>query len=235
MSDPDIRHGFSPQVQSYVDGELAAAEREEFRRAMAGDPMLRAEVERLVALKQCLREAWPVRDADMPRARYGRVGLWASAAALLVGIAVGFLLAQAVPGRAPALGQMAELGSRADVTRVLLHVGTADTSAMNEALLSARYILDDFAESRRPLRIHVVANGPGLDLLRLDRTSHAEQIATLERDYPNIQFVACQNTIERVEDRSKQPVTLLPQALRVDSGVADIARKRAVGWLYIGV
>ncbi|KAA3623855.1 MAG: hypothetical protein DWQ08_11010 [Proteobacteria bacterium] len=232
MNEKTIPGEFDCQVQAYVDGELAAEERTEFRRRLRSSPALRAELERLSAMRRCLQEAFPASPVPAaPRVQPARS--WSTAAALLVGLALGFLAAQfASDGGAR---NLTAFDSGNEMTRVLLHVGSGDADAMGEALTSARYILDDFAELGRAVRVHVVANGPGLDIYRPGVTLFAKQIDEMERAYPNIQFVACQNTIERVEKRTQQPVALLPGVLRVDSGVADIARKRASGWLYIGV
>jgi hypothetical protein len=155
----------------------------------------------------------------------------AIAASLVIGLAIGFTVAKFPIGD----GSAAPLVADEAMTRVLLHVGTNDRDAMDEALASARYILEDFSRTGRAVRVHIVANGPGLDIFRRSVSPFADTIKELETEYSNVQFVACQNTIEKVEKRLRKPVVLLPEVLRVDSGIADIARKRARGWLYIGV
>lgn len=225
--------GVDPRAQAFVDNELDDDERAEFHRRVNEEPALAAEVRRLAAMKDALRDAYattPVATPAVPSRRGGRRTA-ALAATLVVGVMLGFgaaRLGSTSPPAAPDAGATV-------MTRVLLHVGRDDASAMAEALTSARYILEDFAASGRPVRVHVVANGPGLDLFRRGVTPFAGRIGELERLFANIQFVACQNTIDKVEKRLGEPVVLLPEVLRVDSGVADIARKRAGGWLYIGV
>lgn len=226
--------GVDPRVQAFVDSELDDDERAEFRRRMSDEPALAAEVRRLASIKNALRDAYattPVATPAVPSRRGGRRAA-ALAAMLVVGVMLGFGATRLGSSSPPPAGP--DAGATA-MTRVLLHVGRDDAAAMAEALTSARYILEDFAASGRPVRVHVVANGPGLDLFRRGVTPFAGRIGELERRFANIQFVACQNTIDKVEKRLGEPVVLLPEVLRVDSGVADIARKRAGGWLYIGV
>lgn len=227
---------FDPQVQAYLDGELDAGERLAFERRVGEDPALAAEVERLARLKQQVRSAFALPDDAAGQRVAPRHGRWraAVAAALVFGMALGFALAHLT--RPPDPGSPLVAGEATDVmTRVLLHVGTNDPDEVRGALTSARYILDDFADAGRSVRVHVVANGRGLDMFRREVTSFAAEIRELEQQYANIQFVTCQNTIDRFERAHRRPVQLLPGVLRVDSIVADIARKRVQGWLYIGV
>ncbi len=227
---------FELMAQAYVDDELAAEDRGAFQGLLAGDAEKARYVDGLVSLKLELREAFPI-DADTgigsehPR-RAGSAT--AIAASLVAGLACGWLLATNWYESASTLLAELELAS-SHSTRVLLHIGSRDQQSMSQALENARYILDHHKESGNPVRVHLVANGPGLDILRADETPYADSIGSMVRQYPNLQFVACQNTIDRFEKENKRAVRLLPEVLRVDSGVADIVRKRARGWLYIGV
>ncbi len=226
---------FDGELQAYVDGELDALERRAFERRMRDDATLADDVARLQELKQVVREAYAVAPAGMPlRERRPPRTRLAVAAALLVGLLVGYFATGLARDGAALTGLAARVGD-GTMTRVLLHVGSNDPDVMREALTSARYILSDFADSRRRVRVHVVANGKGLDMFRRSVTTLADEIRELERTYSNIQFVTCQNTIDRFEREKHQRVDLLPEVLRVDSIVADIARKRVQGWLYIGV
>ncbi len=230
----DADAGLEQQLHAYVDDELAPEERAALECRFAAEPRLVERIRQLDALKRDIRDAYPVAMGLIARSQpYRRLGL--AAAALLAGVLIGLGIGRAGDpgGAAPAVAVVA--GAEDSMTRVLLHVGSGDAEAMGEALTSARYILEDFARDGRAVRVHVVANGPGLNLLRRNASPFADRIRELEGDFANVQFVACQNTIDRVEKNTGEPVRLLPEVLRVDSGVAEIARKRARGWLYIGV
>ena len=229
---PDLG-AFDPDAQRYVDGEMTATERREFEERMSGDQHLAADVAHLSTLKRRLREAYPL--VQRPRIRRGvsRTRM-AVAVALLAGVALGFCLSLFLPA-GDASRPLTDQTPAETMTRVLLHVSTDDPVSVREAFTSARYILDDFADSGKPVRVHVVANGRGLHVFRRSVTRFGDDIRELERNYSNIQFVTCQNTINRFEKEERRQVDLLPEVMRVDSIVADIARKRVQGWVYIGV
>ncbi len=234
MKGTDGDAGLEQHLHAYVDDELAPEERAAVECRIAAEPGLGERIRRLRGLKRSLRDAYPALETPMRgRPRRGP-GIGLAAAALVAGVMIGLGIGR-VGGARPAPTAVAVSEVAEPMTRVLLHVGSGNAEAMSEALASARYILEDFAREARPVRVHVVANGPGLNLLRRDATPFAERIRRLEGDFANVQFVACQNTIDRLEEKRGEPVRLLPEVLRVDSGVAEIARKRARGWLYIGV
>ena len=110
---------------------------------------------------------------------------------------------------------------------------TTQRERMDEALASTETVLNHYLAEDNDVRVQVIANGPGLRLLTSD-SPYSERISQLDNRYANVQFVACQNTIDRLRKKTRRDVHLLPEVLRVDSGVADITRKRRNGWLYIG-
>jgi intracellular sulfur oxidation DsrE/DsrF family protein len=224
---------FDADAQNYVDGEMTVAERREFENRMRSDQRLATEVAHLSTLRRRLREAYPLVDRHRVRRGVSRARMTV-AVALIVGVAVGYCLSLFLPS-GDAFRVVADQAPAESMTRVLLHVSTDDPVSVREAFTSARYILDDFAYSGKPVRVHVVANGRGLHVFRRSVTRFGEEIRELERTYSNIQFVTCQNTIDRFEKEEHRQVDLLPEVMRVDSIVADIARKRVQGWVYIGV
>jgi intracellular sulfur oxidation DsrE/DsrF family protein len=48
-------------------------------------------------------------------------------------------------------------------------------------------------------------------------------------------FVACQNTIDRLKREQGVIAQLLPEAVVIDSAVAQIMRRQQQGWAYIQV
>ena len=76
--------------------------------------------------------------------------------------------------------------------------------------------------------IEVVVHGKALALLLGKNKEMADRLADLARE--GVVFAACENTMK------KQGVTkdqLLPFAMTVDAGVAEVVRKQEVGWSYV--
>ncbi|MDA8361843.1 MAG: hypothetical protein M0Z44_07650 [Gammaproteobacteria bacterium] len=125
--------------------------------------------------------------------------------------------------------------AQASVTRVLFHLDSNDPDQMREVLRESASLLARYRAEGRLAKVEVLADGPGLALLRAHTTPFAARIARLQAQYPNLIFAACQNTIDRLARRKGIHAHLLPQAVIVPSAIAEIVHLQHLGWTYIRV
>lgn len=124
--------------------------------------------------------------------------------------------------------------SIADSTmKVLIHVSQANAAHSPETLDEIENLVRYYNEQHQSARVEVVINAGGLDLVRADITRFAERIRRMQRDYDNLTFAACQNTIDRLKREQGITARLLPGVTVIDSGVAQIMRRQQQGWAYI--
>lgn len=106
---------------------------------------------------------------------------------------------------------------------------TSDGSDQWEAVLNN---VDNVRKALGPdsTQVEVVmhAKGIGLALSETDAADLQRRVSELAR--AGVVFAACANTLEK---RNLSREALLPQAVVVDSGVAEIVRKQEQGWAYI--
>lgn len=76
--------------------------------------------------------------------------------------------------------------------------------------------------------IALVTHGKGLGLVMGGTEARQQQMKKLSDG--GVGFVACENTMRRKNVTRDQ---LMPFALTVDSGVAEVVRKQEQGWSYI--
>lgn len=234
-------------VNAFVDGELAADERQELLAAAAESDQLRQRICEAVQLKEMVRAAYPLKEpATTPRRgrdNYRRPGWSAMAAGLgAVTLAATLLLQEWEPAdrmaaviQTPVQLQDAGYEQPESRTRVVFHVSSADPEAARELLDQVELVLREYAESNRPLKVEVIANNQGLRLLQQGRSPVAERIRQLDERYQNLMFAACGNTLERLRRETGEPIRILPQAVIVQSGVSFVARRQREGWAYIKV
>jgi len=117
--------------------------------------------------------------------------------------------------------------------KVLIHVSQADAARSPETLDEIENLVRFYREQHQSARVEVVINAGGLDLVRADTTRFAERIRRMQRDYDNLTFAACQNTIDRLKREHGITARLLPGVTVIDSGVAQIMRRQQQGWAYI--
>ncbi len=131
-------------------------------------------------------------------------------------------------GRAPATADNGEM-------RVVFHVQDVVETTAAELLNEVEGLLRDFRLRGEAVRVEVVAHGEGLALLRSDLSGQGERIASMAEEWPQLAFVACLNTIDRLKNEQGIDVVLLPQAQTTLSGVAHVVRLQKLGWFYIQV
>ena len=104
-----------------------------------------------------------------------------------------------------------------------------------ELLADVEQMLQAYERDGRPLRVEIVSHGEGLDLLRTRLSQHQEKIRRLSSVFENLTFVACKNTIDRVEVSEGIEINILPDAEIIDSGVNHVVKRQKEGWAYIRV
>lgn len=120
-------------------------------------------------------------------------------------------------------------------TKVLIHLARDDSAQLSQALDEIEGALKHYRNTDQNAHVEVVVNGKGLELVRIDTSEFAGRIQRLQREYDNLTFAACQNTIDRLARDQGIIVQLLPGVITIDSGMAEIMRRQSQGWAYIQV
>jgi len=119
--------------------------------------------------------------------------------------------------------------------KVLIHIANDDPARLSQAMDEIAGLMRHYRDIRASAHVEVVINGRGLELVRVDTSAHAAEIARLLNDYDNLTFAACQNTIDRLKNEQGITVRLLPGVVVTDSGMAEITRRQHQGWTYLQV
>ena len=92
-------------------------------------------------------------------------------------------------------------------------------------------------ERTRPgeeVQVEIVAYGPGLHMLRDDTSPVKDRIKRIaEGAGPAVAFSACGNTKAGMEKHEGKPVTIIPQATVVPSGIVRLMQLQEQGWSYV--
>jgi intracellular sulfur oxidation DsrE/DsrF family protein len=119
--------------------------------------------------------------------------------------------------------------------RLVIQVDQNDPVAMNLALNNAKNVLDYYRDNGENVDVEIVAYGPGLNMLRADTSPVKERIAHMAsaEATSKIIYSACNNTLKGMEKREGHPITIIPQARIVPSGVVRIMQLEEQGWSYV--
>ena len=119
--------------------------------------------------------------------------------------------------------------------RVVFQVDQNDPQVMNLTLNNVTNTLDYYREKGEEVAVEVVAYGPGLNMLREDKSPVKDRLKRLkEASFPaTVQFSACHNTMMGMERKEGHAVVVVPQATIVPSGVVRLNQLQEDGWSYI--
>lgn len=227
-------------LHAFVDGQLHGAERERLLAAMDADAPLRERVCALRHTKEWVNLAFenaraPERgDRYRPARTWSRQGLCGLAASLLL-LAAGFLLGWFVQDAQRSHEPLSSVVLRdieAGNYKVVLHIDRSDSARFEEVLDGAEYLLKAYRDNG--VEVDVLANAGGIDMLRVDVSPYAQRIAHLMREYDNLHFIACANTLQRLQEKGVKPILISPS--RTDTtAVEHIIKRLQLGWAYIRV
>lgn len=231
-------------LNALVDDQLAAPERDEILQALNGDAALRERLCELRGLKQLVQHAYPqppgsagLRDGF--RKAWWPQSLAACFALLMVGGMAGWL---AHGWRTPisegqmmgALQALQHNDFDAKPVNYVVHVDTANPVRLKTALDETESLLSN-KKAGEKVQVEIVANGPGLNLLREGASPYAQRIAELQSKYPNLALMACGQTIRKLK-KAGVNVELLPHTKITPSALEQIISLRLKQhWVYIKV
>ena len=233
-------------LHAFVDGELDVAESEALIARMRDEKELAQRVCALRSLKSMVQLAYaepPVAESRLQRTSFRRQVMQRCAYGcliLLAGLSGGWALrgmdspVAAAPSTSVGGYRTVSLVGQADPNRVLLHLDNAAPARMQAVLDQAEHLLDEAERQGRSMQLEVIANSQGLDLLRADRSPHADRIARMQHRHANLHWVACGQTIARLTHDGQQ-VDLLPVAKTAPTAIGEIVTRLQQGWTYVRV
>ncbi|MDH3758180.1 MAG: hypothetical protein OES93_10025 [Gammaproteobacteria bacterium] len=226
-------HFSEEQLNAFVDGELDPEEKSRLYNESAHSPELDLRLCQLRKLKELVRHAYddvpPAKRPGGPALRrsgpFG--GVLVAGILLAVGATAGYF-GQGLISKAPAAKPAPTAQALEQTGNYLLHIVSGDPEQMQSALAHAKYLLDS-ADEGEYRRVEIVANERGLDLLRSDVTSFAEEIRTLQEN--DVVFYACARSIQRLEEKGVK-VILVPNIQQDYTALDRVVMRMQDGWKY---
>ncbi len=232
------------ELNAFVDDELCAEDRERVRAGIQADAALTQQVCALDQLQDWLREAYrapPVPPRRGIRQRGLGVLAWvpvtaAACGLLCVGALLGWLVAKqmALPNTVPESVLAARvLPPVVDARHVLVRWGSDAPQKAQESLDMVKTLLAQSAHEPG-FRLEVLANAEGVRLLSAEDSPYAAEIEALAKQYPNVRFLACGNSMKTLEKTGKS-LRLLPHVQITPSAVEQVASRVREGWAYLSI
>ena len=146
-----------------------------------------------------------------------------------------FVLAIAALAVAAIFAMPAYAAENAKPHRIAIQVDQNDPALMNLALNNVSNLTEYYHSKGEQVQIEVVAYGPGLNMLREDKSPVKDRLKRIkEGSFPStVNFSACHNTMMGMEKAEGHPIPIVPQASVVPAGVVRLSELQEQGWSYI--
>ncbi len=131
------------------------------------------------------------------------------------------------------VAQAPEANAQTKIHRVAIHVDQSDPKVMNMALNNAANVTRYYTGKGEEVEIEIVAYGPGLNMLRSDKSPVKARILSFGENFDNITFAACGNTMAKMAKKEKKAIPLLANVKQVTSGVVRLIELQEMGWAYV--
>jgi len=239
-------------LNSLVDKEFPVAERAELLAILQTDENAKHQFCEINHIKDRVKTAYseipqPLPEQHEQRLRFSRVASYLLAVIMLSLLSFGIISQDSFQtgqnqlssqrmvildpdGRGQKLSE-----NKTEELRVVFHVSNSNNLDADELLDDIEGLLQLSMKNNQHVRVEVVAHASGLDLLRERLSTAKNRIASMAESYPELTFVACLNTIDRIKREQGIDVKLIPAARPTQSGVAHVVKRQQQGWLYIQV
>ena len=226
-------------LNSFIDNELDADEKNEIFDLISQDDELKQRICELRGMKAMVQHAYQqppvIRNITKEKRSGYRLPYMQSLAAslflLFLGGTSGWFIS-ATSKDAPK-----EIHSNnliEDTGKIIVQVSNSNPVRLRTALDEAENLLEAYKRANRQLKVEIIANGSGLDLLRADVSPYAERIGLMKEKYQNLDFIACNQTIGLLQ-KNGVVVHLLPHTGIASSAVVEINKRLQQGWDYVRV
>src|SRR3954452_15005220 len=127
------------------------------------------------------------------------------------------------------------IGGEGKPHHVAIQIDQNDPQVMNLVLNNATNVIEHYRAKKEEVDVDIVAYGPGLHMLRADTSPVQDRIKRIRNMvFPGkIQFSACNNAKEAMEQTEGRAISILPDAIMVPSGVVHLMELQEQGWSYV--
>lgn len=230
---PD-KHISDELLNSFIDHQVANEERQEILALIKQDKKLADRVCELQHIKEMTKLAYEHLPASrLPETVVLQKRIMPRIAAVFAIFSLGLLLGLLVTQVSQFSQSIVSFNSDDSVTKVLVHLTSSDIDSGMNTLNNLQALLQQYADNRQSVKVEVIANGKGIQLLSADNTRMSQRIRQLTRDYHNLTFAACKYSMEQMRISKGISIDLISQVKVIDSGVVEVIKRQNEGWTYI--
>ena len=233
------------KLNLFIDKQLDTDEMNEIHQVLLDDKALRERVCQLKAVRELVGYAY----SEVPASRYEESKqsnfssilpkAIAASVTLVVGVLLGWFTYQYSPNSINAVSAenaFQYVANRVTVDhtqrKIVLHIDSGDLQVVNAALKEVDYLLATYRNANAPLKLDVITNKTGINILRPKVSPYIDRIQELAMN-DNVSFYACSRSIAKASKKEGLEIMMMPGVI-THRTVKDLIPDRLEdGWVYI--
>lgn len=228
------RHISDELLNSFIDHQITQEERQEILTLIKQDKKLADRVCELQHLKEMTKLAYEhIPASRLPETVVLQKRIIPRIAAVIAIFSLGLLLGVGVTQVQQYSQSSAYIKADNSVTKVLVHLTSSDIDSALNTLNNLQALLQQYADNQQAVKVEVIANGKGIQLLSADNKVMSRRINQLTSNYQNLTFAACKYSMQQMRISKGVSIDLIPQVKVIDSGVVEVIKRQNEGWTYI--
>jgi len=241
----NIKEITEDKLNLFIDQELDSDEMNEIHKLMLDDKNLREQVCQLKAVRELVGYAY----SEVPPSRYGderkkssKLGFSRAIAAsvmLVVGVVLGWTTYEYSPNAIQAISAentfqyvanhvTVDHGQR----KIILHIDSSNLKVVNAALNEADHLLATYSKANTPMKLDIITNKGGIDMLRPGISPYINRIEKLISD-DSVSFYACERSVSKAHKKEGVEIVLVPGVVTNKTARELIPERLEKGWVYI--
>jgi intracellular sulfur oxidation DsrE/DsrF family protein len=117
--------------------------------------------------------------------------------------------------------------------KLAIQISDNDPHKMNTVLNVAANVSKYYSAKGEEIDIQIVAFNAGLYMLRQDKSPVLTRLKSFEQGMPNVEFIACQNTLDSMARKEGKTPPLVKNATPVKAGVVRLIELSEQGWTIV--
>lgn len=236
------------KLNAFIDDELDAEEKDNLFTLIETNPVLAHQVCELRSIKELVRHGHvhlepPVRARHYPTHWFRSSQYLVAGLMMALGLGLGWMAhawsesdsgMQLVQAQPWSLRPVSLAGVTQDMHKIVLHLDSAEPAKIKTLLDDVDYLTQPRDGVAHPVQVEVIASHYGLNMLRSDITPYTSRLNELAANHPNVVFVACNQTIQRLS-KEGAVVKLMPNTRIAPTATEEIVTRLHGGWTYIKV
>jgi len=241
----NIKEITEDRLNLFIDGQLDTDEMNVIRELLLEDKVLRERVCQLKAVRELVGYAY----SEVPPSRYDStlqkksVSNYARAIAasvtLIVGVVLGWSTYEYSPNAISAVSAentFQYVSNQVAIDhaqrKIILHIDSGDLQVVNAALNEADHLLATYRKANTPMKLDVITNKTGINMLRPDVSPYVERIQKMI-DEDGVSFFACERSVAKAHKKEGVEIVLM-KGVKADKTARELIPERLEkGWVYI--